>query len=128
MGSMTRAIRGARRASLLLTISLRAASATARREQRVDRRLERERSRMMTGYIERPEERTAGLTTHRYDRATALRENPLRDRHQLHVRRALVDLADLRVAIELLDGIFLYEAVAAIQVDRHRRNAFGDFR
>ena len=36
-------------------------------------------------------------------------------------RRALVDLADLRVAVELLDRVVLDEAVAAEQVHRERR-------
>ena len=47
---------------------------------------------------------------------------------QLQVGRALVDLPDLGVAEQLLDRIFLDEAVAAKQVDRERRDAFGDFR
>jgi hypothetical protein len=41
--------RAARRVLFLLTTSLRAATATVRREQRVDRRLERERRRIMIG-------------------------------------------------------------------------------
>ena len=48
-------------------------------------------------------------------------EHLLRDRLELQVRRALVDLSDLRVAVQLLDRIFLHEAVAAEQVDRERR-------
>ncbi len=54
-------------------------------------------------------------------------EQILGDRHQLHVRRALVDLADLRVAIQLFDWIFLDEPIAAVEVDRHRRDPLGDF-
>ena len=55
-------------------------------------------------------------------------KNLFRDRLQLQVRRAFVDLADLRVAIQLLDRVVLHEAVAAEQVDRERRDALGDFR
>ena len=52
----------------------------------------------------------------------------LGDRLQLQVGRAFVDLADLRVAVELLDRIVLHEAVAAEQVDRQRGDALGDLR
>ena len=55
-------------------------------------------------------------------------QDPLRNRHQLHVRRAFVDLADLRVAIQLFDRVVAHEAVAAVQIDRHRRDALGNFR
>src|SRR5215472_9464695 len=41
-----------------------------------------------------------------------------RDRLELQIRRAFVDLSDLRVTIELLDRVVLHEAVAAVQVDR----------
>jgi len=40
-------------------------------------------------------------------------EDRLRDRGELHVRRSLVDLSDLRVAPVLLDGVFLRVPVAA---------------
>ena len=52
----------------------------------------------------------------------------LRDRLQLQVRRALVDLADLGVAEQLLDRIFLDEPVAAEEIHRQRRDALGDLR
>src|ERR1035438_732598 len=39
------------------------------------------------------------------------------DREELHVRRAFVDLADLRIAEELLHRVVLGEAVAAVDLD-----------
>lgn len=47
-----------------------------------------------------------------------VREDRLRDRRQLHVRRSLVDLADLRVAPVLLDRVLLRVAVAAEELHR----------
>ena len=47
---------------------------------------------------------------------------------ELQVRRAFVDLADLRVAIQLFDRVVLHEAVAAVQIDGERRDALGDLR
>src|SRR6266487_2275220 len=49
---------------------------------------------------------------------TSLLQEQLRDRVELHVARAFVDRPDLRVAVELLDGIFLSIAVAPEQLDR----------
>src|SRR5579862_2672548 len=46
---------------------------------------------------------------------------------QLQVGRALVNLADFRVAVQLLDGVVLDEAVAAEEIDRERRHPLGDF-
>ena len=43
-------------------------------------------------------------------------QHQLGDGRQLHVRRALVDLADLAVAEIFLDGIILGEAVAAVDL------------
>ena len=59
---------------------------------------------------------------------TPLTHDLLGDRLQLQVGRAFVDLADLGVAVELLDRILLDESVAAEQVDRERRDALGDLR
>ena len=56
-----------------------------------------------------------------------LPDDLLGDRLQLQIRRALVDLADLGVAVQLLDRIFFDEAVAAEQVHRQRGDALGDF-
>ena len=50
--------------------------------------------------------------------ASITTEYLFRDGLQLQVRRAFVDLADLRVAIELLDRVVLHVAVAAEQLDR----------
>ena len=50
-----------------------------------------------------------------------LAENLFGDGLQLQVGRAFVDLADLGVAVQLLDRIVLHEAVAAEQVDGERR-------
>src|SRR6185436_2556236 len=47
---------------------------------------------------------------------------------ELQVGRALVDLPDLRVAVQLLNGIVLDEPVAAEQVDRERGDTLGDLR
>ncbi len=49
-----------------------------------------------------------------------------RDCLQLEVRRPFVDLSDLRVAIQLLDGVILDESVAAIEVDGQRGGALGN--
>jgi hypothetical protein len=45
-------------------------------------------------------------------------QHQLRDGRKLHVRRPLVDLADLGVAPVLLDGIVLSEAVATVDLNR----------
>jgi hypothetical protein len=55
-----------------------------------------------------------------------LRLQQLRDRLQLHVAGAFVDLADLGVAIEFLDGVVFGEADAAEELDCERGAAFGD--
>ena len=47
-------------------------------------------------------------------------QHHLGDELQLHVRRALVDLAYLGVAVELLHRVLLGEAVAAEEIDRLR--------
>src|SRR3989442_15916274 len=63
--------------------------------------------------------------------ATKRRSPPndlLRDRLKLQVGRAFVDLSDLRVAPQLLDRIVLHEAVAAVEIDRERRDALGHLR
>src|SRR5688572_11013940 len=57
---------------------------------------------------------------------SASAEQVLGDRLQLQVRRALVDLSDLGVAIQLLDGVVLHEPVSAVQVDGERRDALGN--
>ena len=57
-----------------------------------------------------------------------LTQDLLGNRLQLQVGRALVDLPDLGVAEQLLDRMLLDEAVAAEQVHRERRDAFGNFR
>ena len=49
-----------------------------------------------------------------------LLHHELRDRLQLHVGGTFIDRADLGIAIELLDGILLREAVAAVQIDARR--------
>ena len=49
-----------------------------------------------------------------------------RDRLELQVGRAFIDLPNLGIAIELLDGVVLHESVSAKQVDREGRHAFGD--
>ena len=55
--------------------------------------------------------------------SSVLTADLLRNRLQLQIRRALVDLSDLRVAVELLDGVVLDEAVAAEEIDGERRGA-----
>ena len=52
-------------------------------------------------------------------------EDDLRDSRELHEACAFVDLADLGVAVELLDGVVLYEAGAAEDFDGERRYALG---
>jgi len=54
-----------------------------------------------------------------------LPQQALRDRLQLHIGGPLVYLAYLRVAVQLLHGVVLDEAVAAEQVDGHRGHALG---
>src|ERR1700723_3787264 len=49
-------------------------------------------------------------------------------RCQLHVRGAFVDLADLGVAVVLLDGVVLHKAVAAKYLYGMAGNAFGYLR
>src|SRR6185295_6241411 len=56
----------------------------------------------------------------------ALAKKVFRNRLQLKVGRALIDLSDLRVAIELLDRVVLDESVAAEEIHRQRGDAFGD--
>jgi hypothetical protein len=51
----------------------------------------------------------------------------LRNRLQLHVRGAFVDLADLGVAKQFLNRVVADETVAAVQVHCHRGDAFGHF-
>jgi membrane protease YdiL (CAAX protease family) len=53
-------------------------------------------------------------------------EDRLGDRRELHVRCALVDLSDLRVAPEFLDRILFAVSVAAEDLDRHRSHVFAD--
>src|ERR1017187_6873200 len=50
------------------------------------------------------------------------------DGQELHVRRAFVDLADLRIAEELLHRVVLGEAVAAVDLDAQRGHALGNLR
>src|SRR5436309_407743 len=57
-----------------------------------------------------------------------LAEDLLGNRLQLQVRRAFVDLPDLRVAVELLDRIVLDEPVPAEEIHGERGDALGDFR
>ena len=57
-----------------------------------------------------------------------LAEDLFGDGLKLHVRGALVDLADLGISIEFLHRIILHEAIAAEQIDRERRHPFGDLR
>ena len=57
-----------------------------------------------------------------------VREDRLGDRGELHVRRSLVDLSDLRVAPELLDRILLRVPVAAEELHRQRRDPLGHLR
>src|SRR3954462_4663257 len=59
---------------------------------------------------------------------TASPNHAFRDRLQLQVGRAFVDLPDLGVAKQFFDRIVLHETVAAVEVDRQRRDTFGDFR
>ena len=60
--------------------------------------------------------------------ATGLAQDLFGDGLELQVRGALVDLPDLRVAVELLDRVLLDEAVAAEQVHGERRDALCDLR
>src|SRR2546423_1898814 len=55
-------------------------------------------------------------------------DDELGDGLQLHVGSALVDRADLGVAPELLDGVVLDEAVAAVEFNRTRGDSFRDAR
>src|SRR5215204_313317 len=57
-----------------------------------------------------------------------LADNQLRNRLQLHVGRAFVDGADLRVSPELFDGVVLDEAVAAVKLDGFGGDTLGDAR
>src|SRR5581483_7006806 len=59
-------------------------------------------------------------------RYASLAKDVLRNRLQLQIRCALVDLTDLRVAIQLLDRVVLHESVAAEQVDGERRDPLRD--
>ena len=60
--------------------------------------------------------------------ASFLTKDLLRDRLQLQVGRAFVDLADLGVAVELLDRVVLDEAVAAEELHGERRGSLRDLR
>src|SRR5438094_2255221 len=60
--------------------------------------------------------------------ASSLCQEELRDRVELHVARAFVDRPDLRIAVELLDRIFLGISVAPKQLNRERRDPLGDLR
>ena len=64
--------------------------------------------------------RPSGLSTSRSSAATS------RYRLQLHIRRSLVDRADLGVAIEFLHRVVLRVPVPAMQLERERRDALGD--
>jgi len=55
-------------------------------------------------------------------------EDRLGDRRELHVRRSLVDLSDLRVAPVLLDRVLLRVAVAAEELDGERGHLLADLR
>lgn len=66
--------------------------------------------------------------TSRRDRLQTIGENRLSDRGQLHVRRSLVDLSDLRVAPELLDRILLGVPVAAEKLNGRGRDVLADLR
>ena len=55
-------------------------------------------------------------------------EGQLGDRRQLHEGCALVDFADLGVAVELLDGVVLDEAGAAVDLDGQAGDALGYLR
>src|ERR1700732_173171 len=57
-----------------------------------------------------------------------LTQHQLPDRLQLHVRGALVDLADLRVAVKLLHRVILHEPVAAEDLHRLARAALRHLR
>src|ERR1035437_6071194 len=77
--------------------------------------------------------RTAACASSRPDRgpanASEAREQELaRDDHPLDLGRALADRAELDVAIELLDGEILREAVSAVDLDGEIRDAHGDLR
>src|SRR4029453_6786610 len=76
--------------------------------------------------------RAAGAARERRDaRPTScgtLSQNLLGDRLQLQIRCAFVDLADLRVPVELLDRVLLDEPITAKKIHRQRRDAFGNFR
>src|SRR5258705_7564597 len=61
-------------------------------------------------------------------RLQPFRQNRLRNRSELHVRRSLVDLPDFRVTPELLDGILLRVAVAAEELHGQRRDLFAHLR
>src|ERR1700721_902282 len=71
-------------------------------------------------------------TTVRYDQGGCgqlnLAQGQLRNRGQLHEGRTLIDLSDLCVAIELLDGIVLDEAGAAVDFDGEACDALGHMR
>src|SRR2546425_6180843 len=60
--------------------------------------------------------------------AGGLLQKLLRDGIQLHVARSLVNRPDLRVAVELLDGVFLGVPVTAEQLHGERRHPLGDLR
>jgi len=66
--------------------------------------------------------------TSKSNRLQTIGQNRLSDRRELHIRRSLVDLSDLRVAPELLDRILLRVPVAAKELDRGRGDVLADFR
>src|SRR5262249_50644038 len=47
---------------------------------------------------------------------------------QLQIRRAFIYLADLRVAVQLLDRVVLHISVPAVQIDAERCDTLRDFR
>ncbi len=75
-----------------------------------------------------PEPGTQPGTQNPGTRNHSLSEDLLGDRLQLQIRRALVDLADLRVPVQLLHRVVFDEAIAAVQVHRQRRDALRDLR
>src|SRR6185503_14645801 len=58
----------------------------------------------------------------------SLSNNQLRNGLQLHVRRAFVNRAYLRVAPVFLNRIVFNVSIAAVQLDRFRTHALGDAR
>src|SRR4029453_11343487 len=74
---------------------------------------------------------TTAVSSHdrpRARHASPLRKYLLRNRLELQIGRAFIDLPDLGVAIQLLDRVVLDESISAKQVHRERRHAFRHFR